>query len=140
GDLLLGGAHERAVSDDVLAPDDQPLDAVRRGEHKPGEQILGTAELEAVGPPDRQVGTAAGLDGAEVVTAEHRGAASCAEAERLPWGQGGRAAATAGDEQRLLDVEEQVAALVRGRAVDADPDPYARVEQCPNRRDAGAEA
>ena len=40
-----------------------------------------------------------------------------------------RPAARAGDEQRLLDLEEQVAALVRRRAVDAEPDAHARVEQ-----------
>ena len=50
-----------------------------------------------------------------------------------------RAAAPARDEQRLLDLEEQVAALVRRRAVDAEPDAHARVDQVAHGRDAGPE-
>ena len=44
-----------------------------------------------------------------------------------------------GDEERLLDLDEEVAALVRGGAVDAEPDPRAGVEQGAHRRDARAE-
>ena len=50
------------------------------------------------------------------------------------------AAAAARDEQRLLDLEHQVAALVRGRAVDAEADVHAGVEHLAHRRHAGAEA
>ena len=49
------------------------------------------------------------------------------------------AAPPARDEQRLLDLEEEVAPLVRGRAVDAETDAHARVEQRPHGGDAGAE-
>ena len=49
-------------------------------------------------------------------------------------------AAAARDEQRLLDLEEEVGALVRRRAVDAEPDRRARVDELAHRRDPGAEA
>src|SRR5207248_4494337 len=45
----------------------------------------------------------------------------------------------AGDEQGLLELEEQVATLVRGRAVDAEPDADAGVEQRSHRGDSRAE-
>ena len=47
-DLRLVGAHERASADDVLAADDEPLDAVRPGEDEPRDEVLGAAELEPV--------------------------------------------------------------------------------------------
>jgi hypothetical protein len=50
-----------------------------------------------------------------------------------------RAVASARHEQRLLDLEEQVATLVRRRAVDAEADATAGVEQRPYGSDAGAE-
>src|SRR4029078_2752804 len=50
------------------------------------------------------------------------------------------AAPSAGDEKRLLDLQEEVAPLVRGRAVDAEADAHARVAQRPPRGDARAEA
>ena len=96
-------------------------------------------ELEPVGAPDREVGALARLERADVVAPEHRGAAARAEPQRLAGGQRLRAAAPARDEQRLLDLEEEVAALVRGRAVDAEPDAHARVEQVAHGRDARAE-
>src|SRR5205814_10045762 len=58
----------------------------------------------------------------------------------LPGRERLRAAAGAGDEQRLLDLEEEVAALVGRRAVDAEPDADAGVEELAQRRHAGAES
>ena len=49
-------------------------------------------------------------------------------------------AAAAGDEQRLLHLEEEVAALVRRRPVDAEPDVDPGVDELAHRGDAGAEA
>ena len=71
---------------------------------------------------------------------EHRRAAARAEPERLACRQRLGPAAAARDEQRLLDLEGEVAALVRGRAVDAEADADARVEELAHRRDPGAEA
>ena len=71
---------------------------------------------------------------------EHLRAAPRAEPERLACRHRLAAAAAAGDEERLLDLTEEVAPLVRGRAVDAQADARAGVEQGPHRGDAGAEA
>ena len=100
--------------------DDEPVDAMRRREDEPGDGILGAAELEAVRAPDREVGALARLERADVVAAEHGRAAACPEAKRLARGHRPRPAAPARDEQRLLHLAEQVAPLVRRRAVDAE--------------------
>ena len=52
---------------------------MRRRQHEPCHAILGAAELEAVGAPDRQIGALARFDRADVVPREHRSAASRAE-------------------------------------------------------------
>ena len=116
--------------------------AGRRGagrEDESGDEIVGAAELEAVGAPDGDVGALARLERADVVAPQHRGAAARAESDRLARRHRGSPPAAARDEQRLLDLEEQVAALVRRRAVDAEADADARVEEVAHRRDAGAE-
>ena len=69
-DLVLVRMDESAAAHDVLALDDEPIDPVRRREDEPGDRILGAAELEAVGPPDREVGTLPRLERADVVAAE----------------------------------------------------------------------
>ena len=68
---------------------------------------------------------------ADVVARQHLGAAARSQPERLPRGHRLRPAASARDEQRLLDVVEEVAALVRRRAVDAEPDAHARLRASP---------
>ena len=55
-DVRLRRPDEGATSHDVLASDDQPVDAVRSREDQSRDGIVGTAELEAVGGPDREVG------------------------------------------------------------------------------------
>ena len=65
-DLGLVGVDERAVAHDLAAADEQRVDAVRRREDECGGQVLGTAELEAVGAPDRDVGALARLERADV--------------------------------------------------------------------------
>src|SRR5581483_77782 len=97
------------------------------------------AELEAVRAPDGEVGALPRLERAEVVAAEHGRAAPRGEPQRLAGGQRLAAAAPARDEQRVLDVDEQVAALVRGAAVDAEADAHVRVQQLAHRRHAGPE-
>ena len=94
-----------------------------------GDEVVGAAELEPVRAPDRDVGALARLERADVVAAEHPGAASRSEPERIPRRHRLRAAAPARDEQRLLDLEAQVTALVRRRAVDAEADAHARVDE-----------
>src|SRR5690242_10269595 len=121
GDLLLVGADERAAAYDFLAADEQPVDPMRAAEHEIRDEVVRPAELEPVGPPDRQVGAPAGCERANVLTAKHRGAAARAEAQRVARGHRLRAAATAGDEQRLLHLREEIASLVRRTSVDAEP-------------------
>jgi hypothetical protein len=97
------------------------------------------AELEPVRAPDGEVGALARLERADVVAAEHGGAAAGAEPERVACRHRRGPPAAARDEQRLLHLEREVAALVRRAAVDAEADADARVEQLAHGRDAGAE-
>ena len=78
--------------------------------------------------PDREVGLLARLERPDVVAAEHLRAAARREPERLARGHRLAAAAAARDEERLLDLHEQVAPLVRRGAVDAEPDAHAGVD------------
>ena len=140
-DLVLVGPDEAPVAHDLLAADDQPVDAVRGREDEPRDGILGAAELEPVGPPDREVGALARLERADVVAAEHGRAAARAE-RGAPRGRSSprgppRPRATS---SACLTSKKRSLALVRGGAVDAEPDAHARVEQVAHRRDAGAEA
>ena len=112
---------------------------MRPAQDEAGDRILRPAELEAVGSPDGKVGRAARLERAEVVPAEHRRAAARPEAQRLAGGQRCGPVAAPRHEQRLLDLQPEVAALVRGRAVDAQPDRNRSVEERPHRGDARAE-
>ena len=121
------------------AADEQRVDAVRAAEDEVRDEVVGAAELEAVGAPDRDVGALAGLERADVVAPQHGGAAARREPQRVARGQRAAAAAAPRHEQRLLHLEEQIAALVRRGAVDAEPDAHARVEQVAHRRDPGAE-
>ena len=113
-----------------------------------GAESTSPATGSAPAPPSsrpsvRQTAMSARLPGrelADVVPAEHRRAAARPEPQRLAYGHRARAAAAPRDEQRLLDLEEEVAALVRGRAVDAEPDRRARVDQLAHGRDTRARA
>ena len=66
--------------------------------------------------------------------------AAGAEPKRLAGRHRPRTAAAPRDEERLLDLEEEVAALVRRRTVDAEPDAHACVRHPTHGSDAGAEA
>ena len=93
-------------------------------------------------PSVRQTARSARLPGSSEPMSSRR---STAAPPRVPSRSASRAVSAAGpprparDEQRLLDLEQQVAALVRRRAVDAEADAHARVEQVAHRRDARAE-
>jgi hypothetical protein len=63
-----------------------------------------------------------------------------AEAQRLPRRQGRRAAASARHEQGLLDLEREVAALVRGGAVDPEAHAHPRVQELAHAGDPRTEA
>src|SRR5829696_953576 len=138
-DLPLVGLHQPPLAYDVLAGHHELIDAVRPAEYQSSDRVFGAAELEPVGPPDREIRAAARLERAEIFTGEHPRATASAEPQRLARRQCLRAAAPACDEERLLDLEEEVAALVRGRAVDAESHPNARVEQAAHRRNTGSE-
>src|SRR5207248_5165197 len=121
-DLVLVSPDEVPVADDLLAADVEPVDAVREGEHPAGDQVVRAAELEPVRSPDGDVRALAGLERADVVAAEHGRPATRTQPQCAACRHRLRAAAAAGDEQRLLHLEGDVAALVRRRAVDAQPD------------------
>ena len=140
-DLVLVGADEAAVADDLLAADVEPVDAVRRRRGR--GRRPGSSAPPSSSPSVRQTAKSARLPGSSEPMSSRP---STAAPPRVPSRSASRAviavraAAAARDEQRLLDLEEEVAALVRGRAVDAEPDADARVEQLAHGRDAGAEA
>src|SRR6266516_3552072 len=121
-DLGFIGTDEMPVADDLLAADVETIDPMRAREDEPGDGIVGTAELEPVGAPDRDVGALAGRELADVVASEHRRPTTRAEPQGLPRVQRLRAAAGTRDEQRLLHLQEEIAAFVRGGAVDSQPD------------------
>src|SRR4029079_14838848 len=120
--------------------DIEPVDPVRPGEDETCDEVFGAAELQPVRPPDGQIRALAGRELPDVGSAEDSGAATRAEAERRPGVEVLRAAAGACDEERLFDFEEEIAAFVRGGAVDAEADTDARVEQVADTGDAGPEA
>src|SRR6266536_5238002 len=139
-DLLLVGVHETAVADDLLAADVEPVGPMRGRKNKPRDQVPGPRHFKRVRSPHREVCTFARLDRAEIITAEDRCASARPEPQRVARRQRGGSAARACDKQGLLDLEEEVAALVRGRAVHAEPDANMRIEQRTNGSDARAEA
>src|SRR5713226_9354046 len=123
-DLFLVRPHKAAVADDRLALDVEPVDAVRSGEDEAGDGVGGAGERESVGAPDRDVGALPRLEGAEVGAPKHGSAAARSEPQRVAGGKRRRPAATTRDEQLLFDLEQQVAALVRRGAVDAESDAH----------------
>ena len=106
---------------------------------RPATGSAAPAELEAVHAPDREVGTLPRLEAADVGAAEGARAASRREPQGLARGHRAGPAAAAGDEERLLHLEEQVAPLVRRRPVDPEPDVDPGVDELAHRRDARAE-
>src|SRR5687768_18426237 len=82
-DVVLVRVDESAAAHDVLSLDDEPIHAMRRREDEAGYRVFRTAELEAVGAPDREVGTLPRLERADVVAAEDICTASRAESQRL---------------------------------------------------------
>src|SRR5258708_24093802 len=134
-DLGLVRPDERAAAYDVLTTDDQLRDAMRPREHERGDEILRAAELQAVRAPDREVGALAWDERADVVAAQHGGSAARPEPERFSRGHCARPATATGYEERLLDLQEEVAALVGRRAVDAETDADAGVHEILHPRD-----
>src|SRR5438034_829527 len=123
-DFALVRPDEVAVADDLLAADVETIDSVGSREDEPGDGIVGSAELEAVCPPDGYIRPPAGRELADVIAAEHRCAAAGAEPQGLSGSHCLGPATCARDQEGLLDLEEEVAALVRGRPVDTEPDPH----------------
>jgi hypothetical protein len=113
GDLLLICTHEATVPDDLLAADVEPVDPVRSGKDKPRDQVPGPCHFQRVSSPHRDVCPLARLERAEIVPSENGSAAFRTEPQSVARRHRRGAAADARDEQRLLDLEEQVAALVR---------------------------
>jgi hypothetical protein len=70
---------EVALADDLLAADEEAIDSMRAGEDEASDRILGPSKLEAVGPPDRDVGAFSRREPADVVAAEDFRAAARTE-------------------------------------------------------------
>jgi hypothetical protein len=134
------GVHESPAPHDVLALDDEPLDPVGRREDEAGNRVRRASELEPTRAPDGEVGPLPRLERPEVVPPQDCRAAARSESQCLAGRQRRGPASSARDQERLLHLEQEVAALVRRRAVDAEPDPNARIEVLPHRGDARAEA
>src|SRR5439155_10975672 len=128
-DLAVIGTDEVAVADDLLAPDVEAIHSVGSREDEPGDEIVGATELQAIRPPDGDVCAFARRKLADVVAPEHRCAAPRPEPHGLARIHCLRPATGARHEQGLLDLEEEIAAFVRGRPVDTKPDTYLRIEQ-----------
>src|SRR6185503_4426804 len=107
---------------------------MRTAEDEVGDEVVGAPEREAVGAPDREVRALAGLDRPDVVALQHARAAARSETQRLARRHRVGPAAPARDHQRRLHLEEEIAALVRRRAVDAEPDAGTGVEERADRR------
>jgi len=138
-DRVFVGPDEPAVTHDFVAADVEPIDAMRRREDQSCELISGAGELEDVRTPDRDVGSPSCLERADVVPPQDLGATARRQPKRLADGHCSWPAAPSRDEQRLLDFEEEVAALVRGGAVNTEPDAGSGIEQVSDRRDSGSE-
>ena len=78
-DLGFVGAHEPALAHDVLAGDHQPVDPMWATEDEACDRVGRARELEAVRPPDGEVGALARLERAEVVALQYRRAPARAE-------------------------------------------------------------
>src|SRR4029453_4379748 len=91
------------------------------GKKKPGQRVGGAGELEALQRPDRDVGALSGLERADVRPTKNRGAATGRKLQRIPCCHRLGPVAPACNEQRLLHLQEEVAPLVWGRAVDPRP-------------------
>jgi hypothetical protein len=99
-----------------------------------------TGPGQAAHLPQRHVGQLAGFQRAELIGAAHAaGPADRGHPQRLPRGQGQRAAAEPGRQQRLVQLVDHPARLVGRRAVHPEADRRARVQQGPDRRDAGTQ-
>ena len=126
-----------AVANDLLAADEQPVDAVRAAEDERRDRVVRPGRARA--PSVRQTARSAHRPGSSAPMSSRR---STAAPPRVPSRSASRAviaagpAAAARDEQRLLHLEDEVAALVRRGAVDAEPDADARVDaaRAPARR------
>src|SRR6266516_6919062 len=139
-DLALISPCKVAVTDDLFAVDVEAIHSVGSRQDEPSDEIVRAAELEAIRPPDGDVCALAWRELADVIATKYRRAAPCAEPQGLADIHCLRAATGARDEQGLLDLDEEVAALVRGRPVDTESDPYICIEQLAHPRDSRPES
>ena len=132
GDALVERA-ELATGDDDAAADEQRVHERARAEHERGDRVGDPRMIDAVEPPQRDVGVLARLQRADLgLAAEAAGAVDRAQLERLAdvERRAGRGASRA-SEQRLAQLAAELAGLVGGGAVDPEPDRRAVAEQAP---------
>ena len=129
-----------AVADDELAADEQRVDGARGAERERRHGIGDAGEAQLAEIPERDVRQRADAEVPElVVAAQAAGAVARGQLERLARGQRRGAAGDAREHERRAQLVDQLAALVRGGAVDAEPDGRARGEQRRDGRDARAQ-
>ena len=128
-------------SSTIGAPADvQPLER-RRAEHERADRIGDPGARDPVDPPQREVGELAGpIEPSSRLAPEAAGTAERRQRQRLASGERLRPVAHARDEQRLVELVDHPAGLVRGGAIDAQPDGTRARVACaaaPPRRRAG---
>src|SRR6184192_3643751 len=128
-DLVFVRANELPVEHDLFTGHVETIHRMRPREDQPSHGIVCAAELEEVRAPDGEVGALARRKLTNVVTAEDRGAAPRRQAQSLSRRHCFRPAASARDEQRLFDLEEEIASFIRGGAVDSEADPYVCIQE-----------
>ena len=140
GDLLHVRVHERSAAHDGLARRRSSV-STRCGPLRTRFATRSSAPPNSSPSvaPDRDVGALSRLERADVVAPQHGRTAARRQPQAPRAPQRAAPAAAARHEQRLLHLEEEIAALVRGGPVDAEADADAGVEQLADRRDARSE-
>src|ERR1700737_2890796 len=133
----LAEVHQLSIMDHGFSLDEEVLHRSRVAEDEGRDRIRFRAAVrESVDREEGEVGPLADLDGANVVSAQARRAAAGRDAQRLAGGHRARAFSSPGGEQRLAHLRQQIAAVVRGGAVDREADPHPRVDHLASGREA----
>ena len=141
GEHALVARAQLAALDHDAPADQQRVDQRARAHRQRRHRVGDPRVVDAVDPPQGDVGHLAGLERADLgLAAEAAGAVDGAELQRLAGGQRPRAVAgQPRDEHRLAQLPAQLARLVGGGAVDAQADRRAFAHQRGDGGDAGAE-
>src|SRR5205085_8673553 len=133
--------HEMPVVNHELPLDEEVVNRSGIAKNQRGDRItLRAAECQAVDGEERDVRALADLERPDVIAPEASGAASGRQPQRVARRHGRGTSARAGRQKRLAGFTQQVPAVVRGRAVDREPDRDAGVEELTPGSKAGTQA